>query len=153
MTTPDDGGPAFPTFPFTRTLRHNLFRSSADAIGAWLDSPDLVIVAQHGDLPISLPPLSVEGSYEGADDVAPTGIPFVHDAGESADIPILAEQVLTTGSETPLRPRWDQDRRQLWVGDDLIKHFKVPAESGIRTGGVRKRRAGHLVLTIRFRLN
>jgi len=133
MTTPDDGGPAFPSYPFTRTLRHDLFRSSADAISAWLDSPNLVVISLRGDIPISLPSLPVDGFLEVVDDEATVDVLPAHEGANPAKTPVslgqLKSVVPDTGIETAMRPRWDQERRQLWVGDCLIKHFKVPAKN------------------------
>jgi hypothetical protein len=35
---------------------------------------------------------------------------------------------LTPSQETPLVPRWDRDRRELYIGASLVKRFKIPSQ-------------------------
>lgn len=119
----DSGPDRFPLHPMTESLHHDLFISSAEAIRIWLDPWDDEIVPVGKGIeesPVYLP----EANSVVEDDApvlptpaeSPIHLPEANSVNEDDNAP-------EPQSSASLKPNWDAGKRELKVGQKLIKVF------------------------------
>ena len=101
-----DSDTSYPLHPLLGSLHHNIMVSSAEAIRIWLGTDEIV--------PIDI---GIEES--------PIYLPICCYKSESA-LEALPQGHIRS---IPEKPHWDDAKRALFVGDDLIKQYGQPSEN------------------------
>jgi len=100
-----DDSQSFPAHPLVQSLRHDVFRSSAEAINVWLNSNSTAWITVEDESPIWLPP---------SDDQDVTDEEYLHEDRDQVGEPEEEEKVT---------PVWDKDRGTLSVRDVVVKTY------------------------------
>ena len=134
ITTPDDGGPPYLTYPMVESFQHDLCRSSADAISLWLGDEIPLVGVRVGRLPICLPPAPNVQDRESGHSVAEiTTVPDVTKIGSPVGQATLTEEKTTPTTVPSEIPAWDFTKRELRFRNELVRCYGTePAERQIQ---------------------
>ena len=119
---------AFPVHPFTESLQHDVFVSSAEAIRIWLNDEEIVPVGKR----IEESPLYLPEANSVDEDHAALLSPLAESPSNPPEAGSVHKDDATLlvpepKSDLPAMPLWDARMRKLWVGDKLIKWLKHPS--------------------------